>query len=174
VHDKRWPSESGIAGEGSDKDRQELVDEVAAQVIQQLRARAPDFVSEPSADRDLVFVACSLDPDMDPVYDAVERAADAVGLRAARVRDFQSDCCVTDKMLALVRTASLVVADLSHDRPNVYFELGYARGLGKTVITIRRAGASPHLDVRELPYLEYMDSRPLEHQLRKRLRFEVD
>jgi hypothetical protein len=27
------------------------------------------------------------------------------------------------------------VADLSHERPNVYFELGYARELGKTVVT---------------------------------------
>jgi hypothetical protein len=67
----------------------------------------------------------------------------------------------------------MVVADLTHERPNVFFELGYARGVGNTVITIMRSGAKAHFDVQDWTYLEYIDSRPLEHQIRERFEFEL-
>lgn len=149
-------------------------DVVASKVIRQLRPRSPGSGDETHPDQELVFVICSFDPDMDPVFDAVACAAASVGLRAARVRDFQGDYRITDKILTLVRAARLIVADLSHDRPNVYFELGYARGIDKPVITILRTGTVPHFDAHDWTYLEYIDSRPLEHQLLERFRFEVE
>ena len=141
-----------------ENDRQSLIDEVTAQVIRQLRASRPDARPEPeAADAELVFVVCSFDPEMDPVFEAIAAAAAAVGLRAERVKDVQGDYRITEKILTLVRTARLIVADLSRDRPNVYFELGYARGLSKTVITILRTGATTHFDVRDWTYLEYIE-----------------
>lgn len=165
------PGARRIATATFEESRQDLVNEVAAQVVRQLRPLLP---VETPPDGELVFVVCSFEPDMDPVFDAVACAAASVGLRAARVKDCQGDYRVTDRILSLVRAARLVVADLSHERPNVYFELGYARGLGKTVITILRTGTAPHFDVHDWTYLEYADSRPLEHQLRQRFRFEVE
>jgi len=103
----------------------------------------------------------------------VPAAAISVGLRAQRMKDVQGDYRVTEKILTLLRTADMVVADLTHERPNVYFELGYARGIGKTVITIMRAGAQAHFDVQDWTYLEYIDSRPLEHQIREQFAFEL-
>lgn len=155
------------------RDRRSLVDEVAAVVSRQLRAWLPDSYQAPMSDDGLVFLVCSFDPDMDPVFEAVACAAASVGLRAARVKDFHGDYRITDKILSLIRDARLVVADLSHEGPNVYFELGYARGLGKTVITILRTGTVAHFDVHDWPYIEYIDSRPLEHKLRERFRFEL-
>lgn len=150
-----------------------LVDEAAALLGRQLRIWLSDHQAEQRLDGGLVFVVCSFDPDMDPVFDAVSCAAASCGLRAVRVKDYHGDYRITDKILTLVRDARLVVADLSHEKPNVYFELGYARGLGKTVITILRAGTVAHFDVHDWPYLEYIDSRPLERQLRERFRFEM-
>jgi hypothetical protein len=157
-------------GEG----RQDLVNEVVKEVIRQLRPPLPGSPDQASTDGGLVFVVCSFDPGMDPVFDAVACAAASAGLRAARVKDLQGDYRLTDGILTLLRAARIVVADLSHDRPNVYFELGYARALGKTVITILRTGTVPHFDVHDWTYLEYADSRPLEHQLRERFRFELE
>lgn len=158
---------------GAARDKRNLFDEAAALVNRRLRAWLADLCLAPMSDDGLVFVVCSFAPDMDPVFDAVACAAASVGLRAVRVKDVHGDYRVTDKILTLVRDARLVVADLSHGGPNVYFELGYARGLGKTVITILRAGAIAHFDVQDWAYLEYIDSRPLEHQLRERFRFEM-
>jgi hypothetical protein len=150
-----------------------LVDEAAALLSRHLRTWLPDPWAERGSDDGLVFVVCSFDPDMDPVFDAICCAAATYGLRAVRVKDYHGDHRITDKILTLVRDARLVVADLSHEKPNVYFELGYARGLGKTVITILKAGTVAHFDVHDWPYLEYIDSRPLEGQLREVFRFEM-
>jgi hypothetical protein len=73
----------------------------------------------------------------------------------------------------MIGQARFIVADLTNERPNVYFELGYARGLGKTVITILRSGTNIHFDVRDWTYTEYFDSRPLENDLLQRFEFEL-
>ncbi len=125
------------------------------------------------ADRKLVFVVMSFQLDMEPVFEGVQAAAEAVGLYAKRVKDVQGDYRITDKILQMIHAARLIVVDLTHERPNVYFELGYARGLGKTVVTTVRAGGIVHFDVKDWNYIEYNDSRILERDLKKRFEFEL-
>jgi hypothetical protein len=132
------------------------------------RSRSPGM-----EDSDLVFVVSSFDTDMEPAFEAVEAAAKIVGLRAERVKDVVGDYRITDKILEMIRAARLVVVDLTHERPNVYFELGYARGLGKTVVTILRTDTPVHFDVQDWTHLRYSDSRPLERDLVDRFRIEL-
>jgi hypothetical protein len=122
---------------------------------------------------DLVFMLSAFTPDMDPAYHAVAAAATEVGLRAERVKDVKGDFRITEQILDMIKRARLIVADLTKDRPNVYFELGYARGIGKKVITILRSGSQPHFDVYDWAYLEYIDSRPLEKDLLELFRLEL-
>ena len=124
-------------------------------------------------DEKLVFVVISFDAAMDPAFEAICAAAKACGLVAKRVKDVLGDYRITDKMLAMIASAPFVVADLSLERPNVYFELGYARGLAKRVITILRDGSSAHFDVQDWQYLAYADFRPLEKDLADRFRYEL-
>jgi hypothetical protein len=95
--------------------------------------KAPRVGPAEDADPNLVFVITSFQEDMQPAFDAIEAAAIAVGLRAERVKDVPGDYRITDRIMSSIRRAMLVVVDLTHERPNVYFELGFARGLGKTV-----------------------------------------
>jgi len=73
----------------------------------------------------------------------------------------------------MIHKARLIVADLMHEMPNVYFELGYARGIGKTVITTAREGTKLHFDVKDLNCMFYNDSRELEQELKERFAFEM-
>jgi TIR domain len=125
-------------------------------------------------DPESVFVIASFAADMEPAFEAIKVAAESVGLRAFRVKDVAGDYRITDRILASIRRARFVVVDLTHERPNVYFELGYARGLGKTVITIMREGTTAHFDVQDWTYLTYSDSRPLERDLVERFRYEMN
>jgi hypothetical protein len=153
---------------------QAIAEDVAARTQALLMPWLQRHNAEPDeTDSQLVFVACSFTPQMDPVYHAIALAAQAVGLRAERVKDVPGDYRITGQILTMIRRARLVIADLTDERPNVYFELGYARGLGKTVITILRSGTTAHFDVRDWTYLEYFDSRPLEEDLIERLRYEI-
>ncbi len=151
-----------------------LVADIATRVIQFLGYPLRNLADQHTpVDDNLVFVISPFTPDMDPVYLAIAAASAAVGLHAERVKDVPGDYRITDLILAMIQRARLVVVDLTHERPNVYFELGYARGLGKTVITIQRVGTTAHFDVRDWTCLEYIDSRPLESDLLERLKFEL-
>jgi hypothetical protein len=157
----------------SDRD---IAADIAAQVALMLdRTRTIESPPspQPGQDNGLVFVISPFAPEMDAIYLAISGAAKAVGLHAERVKDIKGDYRITDQILAMISRARFIVADLTHERPNVYFELGYARGLGKKVITILRAGTVPHFDVRDWTYLEYFDSRPLETDLIEQLKFEL-
>lgn len=152
-----------------------LVEDVVKKVlddlgISQVQPLPPIMESQ---DEKLVFVICSFLPDMEPIFEAISGAATSVGLRAERVKDVVGDYRITEKMLSMIQRARFIVADLTHERPNVYFELGYARGIGKNVITILREDTNRHFDIYDWTYLEYIDSRPLERLLIERFTYEM-
>jgi hypothetical protein len=154
--------------------RNEIIQDVIAGVLERLKVEMPDVLPQyDTIDEKLVFVIASFQADMEPAFEAIQAAASAVGLRAQRVKDVTGDYKISDRMLMMIRQAKLIVADLTHERPNVYFELGYARGLGKTVITIMRDGSNVHFDVQDWTYLPYIDSRPLERELIERFNIEL-
>jgi TIR domain len=126
-----------------------------------------------TVDGHLVFVVTSFRSDMEPAFEAIKCAAQQVGLRAERVKDIGGDYRITEKMIEMIHRAYLIVADLTHERPNVYFELGYARGIGKRVVTIRREGTEVHFDVYDWQHISYIDSRPLEKSLVERFTYEL-
>jgi TIR domain len=148
--------------------------EVASEVAKILGLE-PLTVSRPSAvvNPKLVFVIISFRDDMEPIFEGIEEAGKPLGLEVKRVKDVPGDYRITDQVIRMIREARLVVADLTHERPNVYFELGYARGLGKTVITIAREGTLIHFDVKDWTFINYIDSRILERDMRKRFEFEL-
>lgn len=160
----------------------ELAEDIARKVFDLLKADVP---GSPQPDRTakeerkledqiLVFVICSFSPDMEPVFEGIKAAAEKVGLDAKRVKDFVGDYQITSQIMSMIATARLIIADLTHERPNVYFELGYARGLGKTVITCAREGTNIHFDVKDWTYIPYHDSRILEKSLVDRFQFELE
>ena len=90
-----------------------------------------------------------------------------------RVKDVPGDYRITDKIVQTIHAARIVVVDLSHEKPSVYFELGYTRGLGKTVVTIARQNTKLHFDVKDWPCFFYIDSRVVERHLDDRFAYEL-
>lgn len=113
-------------------------------------------------DSTLVFLALSnhygLDGDRDAqgpkLRDAIAAALPAP-LSAYRVENDHSAVDITDEIVANIRRARFVVADLTCARPNVYFEAGLAMGLGKPVVFTRRAGETAHFDVAAYKIIEW-------------------
>ena len=86
--------------------------------------------------------------------DAIAAALPAP-LSAYRVENDHSAVDITDEIVANIRRARFVVADLTCARPNVYFEAGLAMGLGKPVVFTRRAGETAHFDVAAYKIIEW-------------------
>jgi hypothetical protein len=160
----------------------DFAEEIARKVFDRVKANLADFAQMKTSNRpelqeevsSLVFVICPFSADMDPIFEGIREAAKAVSLEAKRVKDVVGDYQITTQLMSMIAQARLIVADLSHERPNVYFELGYARGLGKTVVTCAREGTMIHFDAKDWTYIPYNDSRVLEKALLDRFRFELE
>ena len=86
-----------------------------------------------------VFIAMSFDKTLEDVFDnGILPAVKQCGLRPVRTdREVFSDK-ICDRILLELRRAELVVADFTLNNCGVYFEAGYARALGRTVISTCR------------------------------------
>lgn len=130
--------------------------------LKQVKADAPDEVALNS-----VFVIMPFSDKQIDTYDAIQRAvrkADS-NLTAARVDEKPGAIAITDEIHSSIRTASLVICDLTEERPNVYYELGFARGIGRPLICIARAGTTIHFDVYGLKIIFFETYRALEERL---------
>jgi hypothetical protein len=152
---------------------QEIIEDTLSRTLERLGIDTPRLPVAAKTEENYIFVMISFDPAMDPTFAAIESAARRVGMTAERSKDWKRDFRVTETILEKIESARLVVADLTLERPNVYFELGYARGKGKTVVTLLKEGSKAHVDVRGWNYLEYIDSRPLEEDLVERFKVEL-
>ncbi|MGC9781286.1 MAG: hypothetical protein HZR80_18740 [Candidatus Heimdallarchaeota archaeon] len=117
----------------------------------------------------LIFIIMAFKPDLDPIFDAMKEVVEELGYKAKRVDKIPGDYKITDKIIEMITNSVLIIADLTHERPNVYFELGYARGIGKIVITTVRNGTKVHFDVKDWRYISYSDSRILMKKLREEI-----
>ena len=72
------------------------------------------------------------DEHLDEVYDrAIVPALRACGLDARRVDRHNTGRLLLGEIIAFIEESDLLVADLTHERPNCYLEVGYAMGAGR-------------------------------------------
>jgi hypothetical protein len=119
------------------------------------------------------FVAMSFDPSL---REAWTHGFDP-GIRTAGFRPLRLDSedyvgGIADEVMAQIRRSRFVVADYTGQRNSVYFEAGFALGLGLTVIPTCRADEVPnlHFDVRHLHTLPWNTPAELADDLNRRIR----
>jgi nucleoside 2-deoxyribosyltransferase len=121
---------------------------------------------------DQAFVAMWFSPEMLDVWThGVRPALEATGYRPMRLDMEEHNDKVDDRIIAEIRRSALVVADFSGDRSNVYFEAGFALGLGIPVIWTCRESDVPglHFDTRQYNYISWSDPADLKAKLQLRI-----
>lgn len=102
----------------------------------------------------LVFVIMPLaGQEMDDVYSAIRDECARLSLRALRVDENTGSGIVLGEITELIERAEFLVCDMSRERPNVYYELGYAHGVGNEaldILLIAREGTALHFDIAPL------------------------
>jgi nucleoside 2-deoxyribosyltransferase len=78
---------------------------------------------------------------------------------------------VMDQIIAEIRRSRLVIADCTQQRNGVYFEAGFAVGLGLTLIPTCRSDdmKNRHFDIQHLNTLEWKTPEELVGLLSKRI-----
>jgi hypothetical protein len=118
-----------------------------------------------------VFVAMKFgDPVLDSAYEGVIRPVieDEFKYTVLRVDEIQDSGKITDQILKELGKSEIVLVDLTGERPNCYYEAGYAHALEKKVIFTLKRGEKVHFDLSGYRYIEWSTEQELREQLRKR------
>jgi hypothetical protein len=101
-------------------------------------------------------------------YDTIRRSILKVSaeLVVERVDERPGGFPILQEIWECIRSARALICDLSDERPNVYYELGYAHALKKPVICVARTGTNIHFDVSGYRVLFFGTYRELEAGLR--------
>ncbi|MGC3989608.1 MAG: hypothetical protein QM796_08020 [Chthoniobacteraceae bacterium] len=104
----------------------------------------------------IAFVAMWFDPQLTEAWKGpITRGVRKAGYEPFRVDQKEHNNDVSDEIIAAIRTSKFVLADFTGHRGGVYYEAGFAAGLGKEVIrTVRKdhVGAI-HFDTRQLNHI---------------------
>jgi len=137
-------------------------------------ARATERVSvDVCIEQGYAFIAMPIDPtnaELEDVLDSIKEAAQRCGINAERVDEPHSNDRITDRILESIRKAEFVIVDLTGSRPNVFYEAGYAQGIGKTPIYIAREGTKLEFDLKDYPIIFFRSLKSLKDSLEARLR----
>ena len=115
---------------------------------------------------DQAFVAMWFDNRgyMDKIYDeAIKPAIELAGYKAMRIKDHQHNNKIDEEIMAQIKRSRFVIADFTSEkdkpRGGVYFEAGYALGLGLHVIWTCREDLIEHLhfDTRQFNHITWTD-----------------
>jgi nucleoside 2-deoxyribosyltransferase len=79
---------------------------------------------------------------------------------------------ITDEMMAEIREAEFVIADFSGNSSGVYYEAGFARGLGRPVIYCCRESdfGDLHFDTQLINHIKWSDADDLRRKLANRIK----
>jgi len=102
----------------------------------------------------LVFVVMPFSgSEMDEAYSAVKDECSKLQLKARRVDENTGSGFVIREVTELIERAEFILCDLTNERPNVYYELGYAHGVGNEamdILLVAKEGTALHFDIAPL------------------------
>jgi len=124
-----------------------------------------DPSDEGEFERGLVFVIMPFSGvDMNEVYKAIKDECRKLGLRTRRVDEGSGSGLVIREITDLIERAEFIICDLTRERPNVYYELGYAQGVGNDaddILLIAKEGSILHFDIAPLRVRFYSSTKHL-------------
>jgi len=114
------------------------------------------------------FVAMSFDKTLLPVYEnAIAPAIEATGYRPHRVDSKPHLERIDAKIIAEIKNSRFIVADVTQQKAGVYYEAGFAHGLGIPVIWCVRHDDlnNVHFDTRQYNHILWETEDELKEKL---------
>jgi hypothetical protein len=103
----------------------------------------------------------SFKPKFSPIYeDHIRNVARRLNLTAKRADDFFGAHHIMGDVWEAINSARFVVADCTERNANVFYEIGMAHTVGKTVILITQEAKDVPFDLQAIRYIRYEYTPP--------------
>jgi hypothetical protein len=114
-----------------------------------------------------VFTIMSFKREFRDVYATYRESCSRFKFEAERTDESSSLERIIPRVETGLRRSAFVIADVTEWSPNVFYEVGFARALGKDVIMTARKGTQLPFDVGDIPTIFWEDQTDLRESLEK-------
>ena len=108
------------------------------------------------------------------IHAAIKRGCQVNSVEAHRADEVEHSGSITDLILKQIKTHRFLISDVTHERPNVYYEIGYAHGMQKEVVLTAYRETKVHFDIASHNVIFYSSGTELEERVAKRLRARIE
>jgi hypothetical protein len=119
------------------------------------------------------FVAISCKEEFRPIYEnGIKKAIEETGYQPIFIEQEEHNDKICDLIIAEIRASKFVVADVTGQRQNVYYEAGFAQGLNRDVIWTCNSNEIDrvHFDTRQYNHIVWENEEDLRKKLINRIR----
>lgn len=119
----------------------------------------------------IIFVVMKFgDPLIDSAFEGVIKPlGEEFGYRVIRVDELQDSGNITLQILEHISSSRLIIADLTGERPNCYYEAGFAHALGKEMIFCINSSSDIHFDLAAYRFITWATEAEYRKKLKARL-----
>lgn len=131
------------------------------------------MTSDSSFETGLVFVIMSFDEKSNDVYTAIKDECRKIRLKAVRVDEVAGSGLILKNIMNLIERAEFLIVDLTDEKPNVYYEFGYAHGVGNEgcdILLVAKEGTKLHFDIAPLAVRFYSSTEHLRRIVSEQLK----
>jgi hypothetical protein len=117
----------------------------------------------------LVIMSYAERDELEDTYATFKDVVEKLGRKCDLVNEKNAEYRILPEILERIRRAGFVIVDLTDLRENVFYELGYADGLGKRVIVTAKKGTELPFDVKDIPTIFWGGQQQLRRDLEERI-----
>lgn len=158
-----------------DFEQYDCTEEILSEVKSEISSHPSRSIFEQkfSEVKDQVFVIMKFDDqELDSAYEGViEPVIREYGLESIRVDKLQDSGKINDQIIENISTSKYILADLTGERPNCYYEAGFAHALGKELIFTIKQNEKIHFDLSGNRFIQWTTESDLRRKLRERFKF---